>query len=149
MTRPFAPLAVLVGVTLVAGCVEQWAPVPPAETTRFAGASSEGFRKPECSPLSFDVAIFKSPVTGVERIAGRAATPETRPGWRGEYLDGLWVEGFVDADQMAQIEVRDHPVSTTRLRTYYLWRGTRQADGSISLREPQPSCGREVVLARG
>jgi hypothetical protein len=147
MPRPLASLALLVGAVLSTGCVERFAPVVPPDATRFVGASDEGFRRPNCPPMSFDVAIFKSPVTRVERIAGRASTPAARPGWRGEYLDGLWVEGYVDADNMAQLEVRDHPVSTTRVKTYWLWRGTRHADGSVSLREPQPSCGRAVELA--
>jgi hypothetical protein len=148
MSRPLASFALLAGAALLGGCVEQWAPQVPADAVHLVGASNEGFRRPQCSPMSFDVAVFKSPVTGVERVAGRATTPETRPGWRGEYLDGLWVEGYIDADEMAEFEVRDHPVSTTRVKTYFLWRGTRQADGSIKLREPEPSCGREVVLAR-
>jgi len=147
MLRPFASLALVVGAAFSAGCVERFAPVIPPEAARFVGASDEGFRKPDCPPISFDVAIFKSPVTRVERIAGRASAEDTRPGWRGEYLDGLWVEGYVDADNMAQIEVRDHPVSTTRVKTYWLWRGTRHPDGSLSLSEPQPSCGRSVQLA--
>lgn len=80
--------------------------------------------------------------------SGRATTPSTREGWRGEYLDGLWVEGFIDADDMAEFEVRNFPISTTEVRTYWLWRGTRHPDGSLSLRAPEPSCGRSVVLAR-
>lgn len=150
MLRPLASFALLAGAVLMGGCVvERWAPEIPADAAHFAGASNDGFRKPQCTPMSFDVAVFKSPVTGVERIAGSATTSATRPGWRGQYLDGLWVEGFIDADDMAQFEVRDHPLSTTHVRTYFLWRGIRQADGSISLREPEPSCGRAVVLAKG
>lgn len=148
MPRPLASLALLAGVTMSAGCVDAVVPQVPADATRFVGESGEGFRKPDCPPMSFDVAIFKSAVTRVERISGRARTPNTPEGWRGEYLDGLWVEGFIDADDMAQIEVRNHPISTTEVRTYWLWRGTRQPDGSLSLREPEPSCSRAVVLAR-
>ena len=148
MSRPFAPIALFACAGIVVGCVDNFVPQVPPQAARFVGASEEGFRRPDCPAMSFDVAIFKSPVTRVERISGRASTPEVRPGWRGEYLDGLWVEGFVDADDMAQLEVRNHPVSTTEVRTYWLWRGNRHADGTLVLREPQPSCGRTVVLAK-
>lgn len=147
MPRLLASLALLAGAAMSAGCVDFFVPDVPPEPTRFVGASDEGFRKPDCPPMSFDVAIFKSAITDVEQISGRATTPDTPTGWRGEYLDGLWVEGFIDADDMAEFEVRNHPLSTTEVRTYWLWRGTRHPDGTLTLSEPQPSCGRSVQLA--
>lgn len=148
MSRPLASLALLAGVAVLStGCVDYFVPQSPPDATRFVGASDEGFRKPDCPPMSFDLAIFKSPITDVERIAGRAAMPGTRTGLRGDLLDGLWVEGFIDADNMAEFEVRNHPVSATEVSSYWLWRGTRHADGSLNLSEPQPSCGRSVALA--
>jgi hypothetical protein len=136
--RQLALLAVLLGA---AGCspVDRLVPNLPDNAPRFAGTSSEGFRRPDCPALVFEVAVDRSEVTDVLRVAGRAG--------REEPPFGLWVKGSIDADQTVQIEVRSDRTPFRQARLYQLWRGTRAPDGTMTLREPQPSCGREVVLA--
>ncbi len=132
----------LVGALLAAtGCspVDRLAPNLPESAPRLAGTSTEGFRRPDCPALSFEVAVDRSEVTDVLRVAGRAG-PEQPP-------FGLWVEGSIDADRTVQVEVRSDRTPFQQARLYQLWRGARAADGTMTLREPQPSCGREVVLA--
>lgn len=100
MPRPLASLALLAGVTLSADCVDAVVSQVPADATRFVGASSEGFRKPECPPMSFDVAIFKSAVIHVERTRavrrrrvrakGGAASISTVCGWKASSTPTTW-----------------------------------------------------------
>lgn len=130
-----------VAALLAAGCspVDRLVPNLPADAPRLAGTSSAGFRRPDCPPLVFDVAVDRSEVTGVLRVAGRAGPVE--PPF------GLWVQGSIDADQTVQVEVRSDRTPFQQVRLYQLWRGTRAADGTLTLREPPPSCGRAIVLA--
>lgn len=132
----------LAGMLLLgAGCspVDRLLPNLDEPSPRLAGTSDAGFRKPDCPPVAFDVALDRSSVTGVLRIAGRAG-PEPD-------VTLLWVDGWIDADETAQVEVRADWQEFQRARLYQLWRGRAADDGSIVLSEPEPSCGRKVVLA--
>lgn len=134
-------LAVIGALLIAAGCspVDRLVPNLPETAPRFAGTSDEGFRRPDCPPLVFAVAVDRSEITDVLRVAGRAG--------REEPPFGLWVKGSIDADRTVQVEVRSDRTPFQQARLYQIWRGTRASDGTMTLREPQPSCGRTVVLA--
>ena len=148
MRRPSVPpLLATVGLLALCGCVDQFAPVMQPQAATFAGTSDQSSR-PDCPRLAMDIKVDRSPVTDIERIAGRAKPADGEDSWKTTYLRTLWIEGYVDADQMAQFEVREQQPYQPRGKPYELWRGTRDADGTLHLKEPQPSCGRAVVLAK-
>ena len=108
------------------------------KTTRTAVADKAG-----CGAMSFDLAVFKSEIDDVVRIAGRAQNTQTRD----SPVTSLWVEGYLTPDDVAEFEVRQQQPLIFGARPYWLWRGTRQEDGTIVVREPEPFCGREATLA--
>lgn len=137
------PAAAGLAAFLLAGCVDMFAPrVPPAAGV-WAGESSAVADKPGCGAMAFDLAIFKSEIDDVQRISGRAQNAQTRD----SYVVSLWVEGHLTPDDVAEFEVRQQQPLFFGARPYWLWRGTRQEDGTIVVREPVPFCGREVTLA--
>jgi hypothetical protein len=148
MRRYARPLIVTLSLLGLAGCVDMFTPVMESNATSFAGTSDDGFRRPDCPKLAMNVAVDRSEVTQVERIAGRAQMAEAEPGWAARNLRTLWIEGSIDADQTAEFELRAQQPYDPGVKHYELWRGTRAPDGTLTLREPQPSCGRSVVLAR-
>jgi hypothetical protein len=137
------PLAATLAALLLAGCVDMFAPVVPPAAPVWTGESTAVADAAGCGAMTFDLAIFTSEIDDVERIAGRATTAVTRD----STLVGLWVEGHVTPDAVAELEVREQRPWFSGARPYWLWRGSRQEDGTILVREPEPFCGREVTLA--
>jgi hypothetical protein len=148
MRRCATSLVLSLGLLGLTGCVDMFTPVMEPDATRFAGTSSEGPRRPDCPKLTMDVAVDRSPITEVERIAGRAYLAGVEQTFPAKYWSTLWIEGSIDAEQTAEFELREQKPYDPGAKHYELWRGVRAADGSLTLREPQPSCGRTVVLAR-
>lgn len=146
--RHTLPLIATMFLLGLAGCVDQFTPVMQPNATSFAGTSDDGFRRPDCPKLAMTVEVDRSEVSQVERMAGRATLADVQQSWTAQHWRTMWIEGSIDADQTAEFELRQLEPYQPGAKHYELWRGTRAADGTLTLREPQPSCGRSVVLAR-
>jgi hypothetical protein len=140
---PVLPPAAVALAWLLAGCVDMFAPRVPPGAGVWTGESSAVAEGEACEAMGFELALFKSEIDDVRRIAGRATTAATRE----SRLVGLWVEGHLTPDDVVEFEVREQRPYFPDARPYSLWRGSRLPDGRLVVREPEPFCGREVTLA--
>lgn len=144
--RPLLLAAACLPLALAA-CSDQFAPVLPQDAQKLSGISDSAPGIAGCGAVTFDISHAVSPISDVDRIAGRAHLAEPPAGWASK-ADTLWVEGYMDKDQMVQLEVRELRPYVLGDRVYTLWRGHKEGETFV-LAEPQPSCGRRVVLAAG
>ncbi|MFO1069272.1 MAG: hypothetical protein U1E14_12185 [Geminicoccaceae bacterium] len=142
--RPLLFAAACLPLALTA-CSDQFAPVLPQDAQKLTGISDAAPGVAGCGAMTFDVSHAVSPISDVDRIAGRARMVDP-PASLANKADTLWVEGYMDKDQMVQIEVRELRPYVLGDRVYTLWRGHKEGE-SLVLAEPQPSCGRRVILA--
>jgi hypothetical protein len=129
----------------LAGCSDQFAPVLPQDAQQLSGISDSAPGVAGCGAMTFDIRHAVSTISEVDRIAGRARMVDPPAGLASK-ADSLWVEGYMDKDQMVQIEVRELRPYIVGPRVYTLWRGYKEGETFV-LAEPQPSCGRRVILA--